>query len=270
MKITCLIDNVARDGLACAHGLSLWVEACSRRFLFDLGPDASYIENAKRLGIDVSSADFAIISHAHDDHGGGLAAFLELCPAAPVYLRSCGFEPRWSRPQPGVKKAIGLEPRLAGSGRIVYTGAEYKISNGLTLFSEVRGRELFSSANRVLYGPDGETPDDFAHEQNLLIEEGGRRVLIDGCAHCGIVNILSRCAEICPEPPQEVIGGFHLMIPATGETDDALTEALAERLASTPTRYHTCHCTGLRSYERLRERLGAQISYLAAGDTLEF
>ena len=269
MKITCLMDNVSRPGLECAHGLSLWVEACSHRFLFDLGPDAGFIENAKRLGIDVSLAEFAVLSHAHDDHGGGLAAFLELCPAAPVYLRRGGFEPRWSRPAPGVKRNIGLDPQLADGGRIIYTGAEHKIAEGLTLFSGVRGRELFSPANRVLCGPDGETPDDFSHEQNLLIEEDGKRVLIDGCAHCGILNILSRCAELCPQPPQDVVGGFHLMIPATGETDDGLTDALAERLAATPTRYHTGHCTGVKSYERLRARLGSQISYLAAGDTLE-
>ena len=60
------------------------------------------------------------------------------------------------------------------------------------------------------------------------------------------------------------------MIPATGETDDALTDALAERLAQLPTRFYTCHCTGLKSFERLKSRMGEQISYLAAGDTLEF
>ena len=270
MKITCLMDNVAREGYECAHGLSLYVEACSRRFLFDLGPDDGYIGNAARAGIDLSGCEFAIISHAHDDHGGGLAAFLEKCPCAPVYLRDGGFEPRWSHPAVGVSKPIGLDASLAESGRIVYTGEKYVISPGLTLFAGVHGRELFSGANRVLFGPDNVTPDDFSHEQDLLIEENGKRVLIAGCAHNGIVNILNRCAELCPEPPDAVIGGFHLMIPATGETDDDLTDALAERLAQLPTRFYTCHCTGLKSFERLKERMGEQISYLAAGDTLEF
>ena len=58
MKITCLMDNVAREGYACAHGLSLYIEACSRRFLFDLGPDAGYIENARRAGIDLTKCEF--------------------------------------------------------------------------------------------------------------------------------------------------------------------------------------------------------------------
>ena len=268
MKITCLMDNVAREGYACAHGLSLYIEACSRRFLFDLGPDAGYIENARRAGIDLTKCEFAIISHAHDDHGGGLAAFLELCPRAPVYVREGGFEPHWSHPAPGESKAIGLDPSLAKDARIVYTGEEYEICPGLTLFAGVRGRELFSGANRVLFGPDNVTPDDFAHEQDLLIEENGRRCLIAGCAHNGIVNILARCAELCPQPPDAAVGGFHLMIPSTGESDAALTDAIAERLAALPTRFYTGHCTGLSSFERLKARMGSQISYLAAGDTI--
>lgn len=57
-----------------------------------------------------------------------------------------------------------------------------ELAPGLTLFSGVRGRELFSGANRLLLGADGETPDSFSHEQHLLIREGERRVLIAAAA----------------------------------------------------------------------------------------
>ena len=74
MKITCLVDDCAREGVGAEHGLSLWVEACGKKLLFDSGASGLFLENASRLGIDVADADFAVLSHAHYDHGGGLAA----------------------------------------------------------------------------------------------------------------------------------------------------------------------------------------------------
>ena len=76
MKITCIMDNCALEGFEHEHGLSFYVEACGKRFFFDLGAGGAFLENARRLGIDPASADFAVISHGHYDHGGGLAEFL--------------------------------------------------------------------------------------------------------------------------------------------------------------------------------------------------
>ena len=93
MKITCLVDDCAREGVGAEHGLSLWVEACGKKLLFDSGASGLFLENASRLGIDVADADFAVLSHAHYDHGGGLAAFLEANSRAKVYVRA-GALPR--------------------------------------------------------------------------------------------------------------------------------------------------------------------------------
>lgn len=59
-------------GFGAEHGLSLWIEACGKKLLFDSGADGLFLENAARLGIDVGQADFAVLSHGHYDHGGGL------------------------------------------------------------------------------------------------------------------------------------------------------------------------------------------------------
>lgn len=270
MKITCLVDDCAREGVGAEHGLSLWVEACGKKLLFDSGASGLFLENASRLGIDVADADFAVLSHAHYDHGGGLAAFLEANSRAKVYVRAGAFAPRYARRRSGRTEYIGIDAALAGNSRVVETGETCTLAPGLTLFSGVRGRELFSGANRLLLGPDGETPDDFAHEQHLLIREGGRRALIAGCSHCGIVNILSRLSELDPAPPDAVIGGFHLAVPGTSDVDEALVDGVAERLLALPgTRYYTGHCTGLPSYARLAEKMGRRVAYLHAGDTVE-
>lgn len=270
MKISCLVDDCAREGVGSEHGLSLWVEACGKKLLFDSGASGLFLENAARLGIDVAEADFAVLSHAHYDHGGGLAAFLEANSRAKVYVRAGAFAPRYARRRNGRVEDIGIDAALAGSGRIVETGEGCVLAPGLTLFSGVRGRELFSGANRLLLGPDGETPDDFAHEQHLFIREGERRALIAGCSHSGIVNILSRLSELDPAPPDAVVGGFHLAVPGTSDVDEALVDGVAERLLALPgTMYYTGHCTGLTSYARLAEKMGRRVAYLHAGDTVE-
>ena len=88
MKIITLLENTSsRPGLAAARGLSLYLEAAGRRVLFDMGPDASFLENARALGVDLSAVDTAVLSHGHSDHGGGLAAFCAINARAGIYLR---------------------------------------------------------------------------------------------------------------------------------------------------------------------------------------
>lgn len=74
MKIVTLLENTAcRPGLRAARGLSLYVETRRHRILFDMGPDPQFLDNARELGIDLSTVDVAVLSHGHSDHGGGLA-----------------------------------------------------------------------------------------------------------------------------------------------------------------------------------------------------
>ena len=269
MRITCLIDNCALDGFKSEHGLSLWIEAAGCKFLFDMGADGAFIDNAAKLGIDISEADFAVLSHGHYDHGGGLAAFLGANSRAQVYIRKGAFEKRYSRKPNQPVEYIGLDATLESNPRIVWTDELCEVRPGITLFSGVSGNELHSPANDVLMSADSVTPDEFGHEQDLLIAEGGKRVLIAGCAHRGIVNIINRLFNIDPTPPAAVIGGMHLAIPGTDEVNGPLVDATAERLLALPgTVYYTGHCTGHASFERLKARMGRRVRYLHAGETV--
>ena len=97
MKITVLMENTAaREELSAAHGLSLYIETPKHRILMDMGPNDDYLENAEKLGIDLTQVDLAILSHGHYDHGGGLKAFCALNDQAKIYVRENAFGNYWS------------------------------------------------------------------------------------------------------------------------------------------------------------------------------
>lgn len=276
MKVTVLLENSTPTDRFCAeHGLSLFLETEGHRILFDMGPSAAFIGNAKAMGIDVGTADIAFLSHGHFDHGGGLPAFLALTAEqgspAPIYLRPSAAEPHRAKTPAGLKD-IGIDGAVMESDRIRLADELMQIDDELTVFSAVEPVELAPASNRVLLAEtaDGFAPDPFDHELSLLVSEGGKTTLVTGCSHCGIVNIVKRAEQITGGPLHAVVAGFHLMNPASGEVEDAeRTRAVAEFLASRPTRYFTFHCTGLAAYILLRDTLGDRITYLYTSSTAE-
>ena len=92
MKVVILMENsTCRDTVACAHGLSMYIETDKHKILFDMGPDAQFIDNAKALSVDLTQVDIAFLSHAHNDHCGGLLTFLRGNRTAKVYLQKEAF-----------------------------------------------------------------------------------------------------------------------------------------------------------------------------------
>ena len=254
MKLTVLTENTAcRDSLTPEHGLSLYIETETARILFDAGQSCAFAHNAEMLGVDLRSVDFAVLSHGHYDHGGGLARFLEINPTAPVYLRRDAFGCHHN----GEGKFIGLDAALKNNPRLIFTEDTLTIAPGITLHSCNDLSRPFGtdSAGLTLEG----TPDTFLHEQYLLIEEAGKRILISGCSHKGILNIVSWFS------PDVLIGGFHFMKmdPASPALDRA-----AETLLSYPTVYYTGHCTGQAQFDRLKTRMGSRLHVISTGSVI--
>lgn len=256
MRITALVENTAsRQDIGSEHGLSLYIETGEHRILFDTGQTELFAENAERLGIDLSAVDIAVLSHGHYDHGGGLQRFLEINRRAPVYLSRYAFEQHYN----GTEKYIGLNPALQENDRLIYTGEEYKIAEGLTLYACNTRQTVhrLDSAGLLLRQNGSFYPEDFRHEQYLLAEEDGRRVLISGCSHKGILNIAEWFS------PDVLVGGFHLMKQPIGE---ALRDC-ARQLDAYPTAYYTCHCTGAEQFAFMQP-LMHDLHYLSAGQTV--
>ena len=272
MIIKTLIENTSNsEVLGCEHGLSLYIETISRRIIFDMGASNLFAENAQKLGVDLNYVDIAILSHDHYDHGGGLKTFLNINSSAKIYLNHETFGLRFTKTQNGEEKYIGLDRKLKADERFHYVDKYLKIDDELVLFSGVKQGELSPTGNKNLYmmKNDSLVYDDFAHEQNLLITENGKTLLIAGCAHKGIVSIIEHIKLKGLPMPTHVIGGFHLYNKSANQFENPdIIQRIGYYLKNTGASFYTCHCTGVKPYEQLKEIMGDSISYLATGDQL--
>ncbi|MEN6594722.1 MAG: MBL fold metallo-hydrolase [Clostridiaceae bacterium] len=273
MRIVTLVENTASSEAFCAeHGLSLYVETGTTKLLFDMGRTDLFLHNANKLGVLIDQVDLAVISHGHYDHGGGLSAFLAANKKASVYINTRAFERHLSIKQGGVLGDIGLDAALRSSGRMVAVGERMEIARGMTLFSGVTERTLYSRCNDTLFmEQDGEfVADDFAHEQNLIIEENGKLVLFAGCAHNGIVNILRRAEAIAGRRMDAVIGGFHLQSPSLKHSEPPEhIRAVGEALLASGSVFYTGHCTGEEPFLMLKQIMNEKLLALSTGGIYE-
>ena len=256
MKITALLENTTRrTDMKTEHGLSLYIEAENLNILFDMGQSSNFAENANTLGIDLKKADFAVLSHGHYDHGGGLSEFLKINDRAPIFIHRDAFLPHYN----GTEKYIGLDPAFANHPRIIFTDHDYAFSPFATLSSCNQKERTYRFGAFGLTEKIGEIwiEDDFRHEQYLFMEENGKRILFSGCSHKGIEDIVSWFS------PDVLIGGFHF---SKMPLDEALRET-AKRLNTYPTEFYTCHCTGEAQYLFMKNEM-PRLHYLSCGETI--
>lgn len=262
MKLWTLMENTScREDCISEHGLSLYIETGTHHILFDAGQSGTFADNAARMGIDLRMVDLCILSHGHYDHGGGLARFLEINEHAPVYLNRHAFEPHYN----GTAKYIGLDLALAACDRLIFTDDTHIIDNTLSLHTcSNLPRPFVTDPFGLTMLEDGKhVPDDFRHEQYLLIQEGDRRILVSGCSHRGILNIQAWFT------PDVLIGGFHLMKLDPAGDGYAMLQRTAKALLRGQTVYYTGHCTGEAQYTLLKERMGNRLHALSTGAYFE-
>lgn len=145
------------------------------------------------------------------------------------------------------------------------------IDEELSLFTNVAGRRLWPNGNKELYSEEMKHvfPDSFSHEQYLVIEEGKKRILVSGCAHNGILNILDAYKTCYGGVPDIVISGFHMMKKQGYSMEDLETiDQIACELKKLPCHFFTGHCTGEVPFERMQAIMGEQIEYVRCGQQI--
>lgn len=285
MKITVLTENtisknaeISKLHLQGEHGLSLFIQTQNRNILFDMGQTNLFAKNASLLGIDLQTVDFAILSHGHYDHGGlssplpatlkneyfGIEAFAHINQKAPIFINSNAFSQNYN----ANKKYIGLNQELLQSKiaeRFVFVQDEKEITQNIKLFScNSYKKSVATNAFGLMQLQNGTfVPDNFNHEHYLLIQENDKKILISGCSHKGILNIVEWFK------PDFLIGGFHFKsLDIENPCQKLELESYAKKLASYNTKYFTCHCTGTEQFEILKSIMKEKVEYISTGDVI--
>lgn len=254
-RITTLIENSMGEHLSlkAEHGISFFVEKGNTRLLLDMGQGGSFLENAAMLGIDPSTAHFAAISHGHYDHGGGFRSLVAAGFKGTLLTGKGIFDKKYAAD--GVSlEYLGLDfdeefLKAAGIRHLVVEQGIEKIAEGifaLTVFPRVHKEEILNPRFRVERN-GAMVIDDFSDEICLAVETARGFVLLLGCSHPGLMNILDAARGRLPGPVHAIMGGTHLV------------EASPERLAlavdylekSEIEVFGVSHCTGAPGVEAL-------------------
>lgn len=256
IRITTLIENSGgENGLFQEHGLSFYAQVGEQNILFDTGQSDKYLYNAKTLGIDITTINHVIMSHNHYDHGGGYKYLVDCLQEQPILYISKHF----------LKEKYSLyegEYQLRGSGvneafikdnhiptELVRDKIKY-IARDIFIAGNFRERLDFERSGDCFYiKKDGKfIQDSFRDEVALCIKTFEGLIVIVGCSHPGIVNVLSSIVKRTGESIYMVIGGTHLV----GASDDRIDQTLCYLKEQGIKYIGVSHCTGENATDAMK------------------
>jgi 7,8-dihydropterin-6-yl-methyl-4-(beta-D-ribofuranosyl)aminobenzene 5'-phosphate synthase len=257
------------------HGFAAYLETERGNYLFDTGRGEGLIPNLWKFDKDPLSIQKIILSHGHWDHTGGLPSILEILGGVEILAHPDVFSLRYRISQKEgkeVRRFVGLKfqrPYLESlGGRFILEKNYREVTREMFLTGEVPRRTSFEKGDVNLFAESqGKLiPDPFWDDQSLVIESQKGLVLLLGCAHSGMINILEHVIEKTGrDRVYAIIGGTHLDFAAplqVEETIAALKKFKVERIG-------VSHCTGLKAASRLYAEFGERFFFGQVGEALE-
>jgi len=277
LRLTVLVDNnTLIDRYFCGEpGVSYLIEDEDKKVLFDVGYTDLFIQNANKMGLDLLDADFVVLSHGHLDHTWGLLPLTRLFTEAKIEGIDHVRPTLVAHPETFLTKSIdGLdigsmlsENALSFHFDLRLSREPVQLTENLLFLGEIKRTNDFENQEPLgKITKNGSEEDDFLMDDSTLVyrsKEG--LVIITGCSHAGICNIVEYAKKIFQEDRiADIVGGFHLLNPSDSQLRG--TQEYMKEL--NPAKVHACHCTDLKSKIALSQvvtleevGVGLQIEY---------
>lgn len=275
-RITVLCENtVGRRVGSGEHGFSAFIETDRGNYLFDTGNGNGLVLNSLALKKDLRTIQGIFLSHGHSDHTGGLPEVLKLKGPVDAHAHPQVFSDRIAVEKEGgeeKKKFIGMIHKrtyLEFLGANFILNTEFaEVAPGMCLTGEVPRLTSFENPDPRLFvrSSSSTSQDPLWDDQSLVLDTPRGLILILGCAHAGLVNILHHVmAKTGKERFHAILGGTHLDF-LTAEQLDHTIQALMQLEVE---RIGVSHCTGMRAALELQQAFGDRFSYGCVGSVLE-
>jgi len=257
MRLTVLTDNntlIDRYFLG-EPGVSYLIQDGSTRILFDVGYSNAFIVNAQKMHLDLLQNDYIVLSHGHLDHTGGLDYLIKMYTEAKIESLPVNIPTLIAHTDVFDSKSIdGLneigctipESKLNRHFNVRLTKKPIWLTDRLVFLGEIERTNDFENKEPLgeVLTKDGIKPDFLLDDTALAYTGENGLVIITGCSHAGICNIIEHAKEVCGQDRiTDVIGGFHLMNPSK----DQLDKTTAYLKTIQPDALHACHCVDLDS-----------------------
>jgi 7,8-dihydropterin-6-yl-methyl-4-(beta-D-ribofuranosyl)aminobenzene 5'-phosphate synthase len=275
LEITTLTENTAgRGGVQAEWGLSIFIKAGDTRVLLDTGTTQTAVHNADVLGVDLGEIEALVLSHGHTDHTGGLPAVLtRIGRPMRVVCHPGIWEDKCSRKKDDSLRFAGVPARQTAledlGARFELTTTPVWLSDDLVTSGEEPMTTEFETVadNLVIRRGSEVIPDPVLDDLSIFIRTTRGLVVILGCAHRGMINILEHARRITGEERIYLaLGGTHLI----GADERQMRQTIAALRRLDVQWLGVSHCTGQKQAAVLAGEFGDRFFYNNAGTVLQF